>query len=578
MTQNPSKIPLPANKTIPKSLSALSLSDLQSPSKASSVHDGTSPITPIGVGGRRLSLINGHGSGYPHNKSPSSVTGRTSRTSKRESISENIAAHSDDPVILRTQILSLKAALESAKKKLSEVENTRSDSPILPDIPSVTPLKVSLIGESRENGQTSPLDYEPPTSGSRPSSRGLPYSKGSYDLKCRASIPKYDGRSREPASLASPMQNADRSNITGIPQAVISQATALHPTPPISSPSRSSAPSPSRSPTPNPDSSLRSPFFPPSSPQSFGEWSSPSPQSLSHEGYNPSPRSVQSGRNASTRVIDSLQTELLSVKSHLERVKTEVRAGQRRVEQLTRQKEDLQETKERMRVENGSLNNVIARKERLLQEVLERARTAETSLKELQQTRKSLEQSTKKQVQEMTQQMNDARVEKTKAERECVSLRDGVKSLRDVWAREVKTLKEEMRRKEEEDKKEMEEARNKYTALKELIEAQSAERVSTQELINKALSNYTALHDHFETETSSLRARAKELEDVVDKQAKENVSALQQVGKLAGELQRLRRLMREMPNEELDKAMAAGNKINDKSVEKDKEDLQNDKV
>lgn len=111
-----------------------------------------------------------------------------------------------------------------------------------------------------------------------------------------------------------------------------------------------------------------------------------------------------------------------------------------------------------MRIENGSLNNVIARKERLLQEVLERARTAETSLKELQQTRKLLEQSTKKQVQKMTQQMNDARVEKTKAERECVSLRDGVKSLRDVWAREVKALKEEMRRKEEEDKKEMEEA------------------------------------------------------------------------------------------------------------------------
>ncbi|KIR97302.1 hypothetical protein L804_05484 [Cryptococcus deuterogattii 2001/935-1] len=559
MTQNPSKITLPANKIIPKSLSDLSLSDLRSPSRVSSAHDRTSPITPIGVGGRRLSLINGHGPGYPHNKSTSSATGRTSRTSKRESISENISAHSDDPVILRTQILSLKAALESAKKKLSEVENTRSDSPILPDIPSVTPLKVSLIGKSRENGQTSPLDYDPPTSGSRPSSRGLPYSKGSYDLKCRASIPKSDGRSR-------------------IPQAVISQATALHPTPPISSPSRSSAPSPSRSPTPNPDSSLRSPFFPPSSPQSFGEWSSSSPQSLSHEGYNPSPRSVQSGRNASTRVIDSLQTELLSVKSHLERVKTEVRAGQRRVEQLTRQKEDLRETKERMRIENGSLNSVIARKERLLQEVLERARTAETSLKELQQTRKLLEQSTKKQVQEMTQQMNDARVEKTKAERECVSLRDGVKSLRDVWAREVKALTEEMRRKEEEDKKEMEEARNKYTALKALIETQSAERISTQELINKALSNYTALHDHFETETSSLRARAKELEDVVDKQAKENVSALQQVGKLAGELQRLRRLMREMPNEELDKAMAAGNKVDDKSVEKDKEDLQNDKV
>lgn len=277
-------------------------------------------------------------------------------------------------------------------------------------------------------------------------------------------------------------------------------------------------------------------------------------------------------------MIDSLQTELLSVKSHLERVKAEVRAGQRRVEQLTRQKEGLQETKERMRVENDSLNNVIARKERLLQEILERARAAETSLKDLQQTSKSLDQATKKKVQEMTQQMNDARMEKTKAERECVSLRDGLKSLRDVWAREVKALKEVIRRKEEEDKKEVEEARNKYIALAELIEAQSAERASTQELINKAFSNYKALHDHFETETSSLRARAKELEDIVDKQAKENVSALQQVAKLAGELQRLRRLMREMPSDELDKAVTVGNRVNDRSDETNKEDLQADEV
>ncbi|OXG73625.1 hypothetical protein C349_06489 [Cryptococcus neoformans var. grubii Br795] len=549
MAQTPSRIPLPANKTIPKSLSNLTLSDLQSPSRTSSAHDRSSPITPIGVGGRRLSLINGHGSGHPHNYPTSSVNGRTSRSSKSESINENIAVHSDDPVILRTQITSLKTALGSAKKKLSEIENSRSDSPVLPDIPFVTPLKVSLIEEAGENGRTSPLDYEPPTNGSRPPSRGLPYSKGSYDLRCRASIPKSDGRSR-------------------IPQAVVSQATALHPTPSISSPCQSSAPSPSHSSTLNPDSSFRSPSFPPSSPQSFGEWPSPSTQPLAHEAYSPSPGSVGSGR----------KTELLSVKSHLERVKAEVRAGQRRVEQLTRQKEGLQETKERMRVENDSLNNVIARKERLLQEILERARAAETSLKDLQQTSKSLDQATKKKVQEMTQQMNDARMEKTKAERECVSLRDGLKSLRDVWAREVKALKEVIRRKEEEDKKEVEEARNKYIALAELIEAQSAERASTQELINKAFSNYKALHDHFETETSSLRARAKELEDIVDKQAKENVSALQQVAKLAGELQRLRRLMREMPSDELDKAVTVGNKVNDRSDETNKEDLQADEV
>jgi len=84
-------------------------------------------------------------------------------------------------------------------------------------------------------------------------------------------------------------------------------------------------------------------------------------------------------------VIDSLQTEVLGLKGHLERVKGEARSSQRVVEsvsrigqmedvsaqlicfQLTRQTEDLKETRERMRVECEGLNNVIARKERLLQ-------------------------------------------------------------------------------------------------------------------------------------------------------------------------------------------------------------------
>jgi len=38
---------------------------------------------------------------------------------------------------------------------------------------------------------------------------------------------------------------------------------------------------------------------------------------------------------------------------------------------MTRQNEDLKETKERMRVECEGLNNVIARKERLLQGVFD---------------------------------------------------------------------------------------------------------------------------------------------------------------------------------------------------------------
>jgi hypothetical protein len=41
----------------------------------------------------------------------------------------------------------------------------------------------------------------------------------------------------------------------------------------------------------------------------------------------------------------------------------------RRTFQLTRQTEDLKEGRDRLRLENEGLNNVVARKERLLQEV-----------------------------------------------------------------------------------------------------------------------------------------------------------------------------------------------------------------
>lgn len=85
-------------------------------------------------------------------------------------------------------------------------------------------------------------------------------------------------------------------------------------------------------------------------------------------------------------------------------------------------------------------------------EVLERARTAESSLAQHLSTKKSLEQSTKKALQEMTAQVADAQAAQIKAEREANSLRDGVRSLRDVWAREVKGVKDAMKRSEEKSK------------------------------------------------------------------------------------------------------------------------------
>ena len=87
---------------------------------------------------------------------------------------------------------------------------------------------------------------------------------------------------------------------------------------------------------------------------------------------------------ASTKVIDGLQTELLNTKGHLERVKSEVRSGQRIVAsvslrrldichhakltcQMTRQNSDLVETKERLKSEIETLSGQLQRKERNLQ-------------------------------------------------------------------------------------------------------------------------------------------------------------------------------------------------------------------
>lgn len=79
-------------------------------------------------------------------------------------------------------------------------------------------------------------------------------------------------------------------------------------------------------------------------------------------------------------------------------------------------------------------------------------------MKEHQDNRKSLEQSTKKQVQQMTAQLQEASISQKQAERECVSLRDGVKSLRDAWAREIKAVKDEWKKGVERERQEREEA------------------------------------------------------------------------------------------------------------------------
>ena len=83
---------------------------------------------------------------------------------------------------------------------------------------------------------------------------------------------------------------------------------------------------------------------------------------------SPSKRSSFAAGNT-TKVLADLQAGVLNAKNALENTKGQLRLSQRQVSQLTRQVEDLKDARERLRLENEGLNNVVARKERLLQEV-----------------------------------------------------------------------------------------------------------------------------------------------------------------------------------------------------------------
>ena len=82
-----------------------------------------------------------------------------------------------------------------------------------------------------------------------------------------------------------------------------------------------------------------------------------------------SPRRQSFTPGGTTKVLADLQAGILNTKNKLDDTKHQLRQSQRQVSQLTRQTEDLKEARERLRLENEGLNNVVARKERLLQEV-----------------------------------------------------------------------------------------------------------------------------------------------------------------------------------------------------------------
>jgi hypothetical protein len=181
-------------------------------------------------------------------------------------------------------------------------------------------------------------------------------------------------------------------------------------------------------------------------------------------------------------VLADLQVGVVNARNALENTKGQLRLSQRTVAQLTRQTEDLKEGRERLRLENEGLNNVVARKERLLQEVLERARKAEAEVIGLKSQLKTETSTSKKSLQEMKTALVESTALSQKSEREYLTLRDSIKDLVTGFKTDTDRLREEMRKREDKLQKEAEEVGRKYRLLLDEVKQRDSIREEIKRL------------------------------------------------------------------------------------------------
>ncbi|KAJ7759127.1 hypothetical protein B0H16DRAFT_1534467 [Mycena metata] len=269
----------------------------------------------------------------------------------------------------------------------------------------------------------------------------------------------------------------------------------------------------------------------------------------------PSPnRRLSMTPGGTTKVLADLQTGVVNARNALENTKAQLRLSQRSVAQLTRQTEDLKEGRERLRLENEGLNNVVARKERLLQEVLERARKAEAEAAQLKTQLKSETGTSKKALREMETALAESTALSQKSEREYITLRDSLKALTEGWKSDTARLREEMTKREEKWRGEAESVGKKYRLLLEEIKSAGEGRAEIQAAREADVAAARELEKAWQEEIARLKGE-------VERSSKESEQTGDTARQLAAELARLRRLMqnvRRLPSdEELEQADAA---------------------
>ncbi|PVG00752.1 hypothetical protein CPB86DRAFT_700554 [Serendipita vermifera] len=250
----------------------------------------------------------------------------------------------------------------------------------------------------------------------------------------------------------------------------------------------------------------------------------------------PNPKRMSTGGNT-TKVLADLQAGVLHARQALENTRTQLKMAQRSVAQLTRQNEDLKDGRERLRLQNESLNNVVSRKERMLQEVLERARKAESEAAELRAQLKTDSTSQKKALREMEVSLAESTALSSKSQREYVTLKDSIKGLEEGWQTDIDTLRVEMKKREEKWKKEVDEVNLKYKGLVKLTQAAQAERAKMEALKAESRALDAKFEEVFKEELRSLA-------DAIQQSSKKSDEANVTAERLSDQLAHIRQLMR----------------------------------
>ncbi|KAJ7622940.1 hypothetical protein DFH06DRAFT_1059603 [Mycena polygramma] len=453
----------------------------------------------------------------------------SSRTSVRSSRAPSPSVSPDDPVAVRNQVSTLKHTIRHQQAQLQTLETMllRGPRPYPPEMSDAS-------STSPPNGSPSAIKVNRRSSYDVLS--GLAGPDSNIPLPRRESAPLEDFREGVPMSFnGSPTSPAYKRaggsptrTLSRIPVSSVGNARALadegqpatHRASTTASTSRLSIDTDARSPT-----SLHPP--------------SPSPSPYSNA------RRASLTPGGTTKVLADLQTGVSNARTALENTKAQLRLSQRSVAQLTRQTEDLKEGRERLRLENEGLNNVVARKERLLQEVLERARKAEAEATALKTQLKSETGTSKKALREMEAALAESTALSQKAEREYITLRDSIKGLVEGFKRDGDRLREEMTRREERWRGEAEGVGRKYRLLLEEIKGAGEGRAEIQAAREADREAAMELEKGWQEEIRRLK-------EEVNRSSKESEEAGDTARQLSAELARLRRLMqgvRRLPND-----------------------------